>query len=133
MPFLRFAVLIGVVFLVGCSSGSSGPVPVEGTVELNKKALDTGTVTFASAEGKTPVAMTITAGKYSGKLAPGKYKVQIESMKEMPNPAHSDKIPGSTATITKSILPARYGVDSKETRDVTAEGPNKFDFSLTSP
>lgn len=132
MHWLRLGILVGVVGLVGCSGGS-GPVTVEGTVELNKKALDTGSIAFFPADGKVPVSLPITGGKYSGTLAPGKYRVQFESMKEFPNPAHSDKIPGSTPMVTKSILPARYGADSQETREVTPTGPNKFDFSLTMP
>lgn len=132
MLAVRLSLLACLLVVVGCGSGNSEPggVSIEGTVELNNKALEKGELVLFSNDGKVNIQVPVVAGKFTGKAPPGTYKVVFSATKEMPNPNHSPNTPGSTPTQVVNIIPAKYAADSKETMNVTESGPNKFAYSL---
>jgi len=127
---IRLSLLGCCLVLLGCGGGPNAAVAVEGKVMINNGPLDKGQVLFFGSDGKPPIIMEIANGQYSGKAPPGKYRVQFSATKEVPNPMHSPNTPGSTPTQVVDTIPAKYGAESKETAEVTATGPNKFDFGL---
>lgn len=131
MTTLRLSLLGPLVFFLGCSGGSGVATnDVSGKVLLNDKALDKGDVLFFPSDGKPPLKFEISNGQFSGKAPPGKYKVQLSATKEMKNTNYDPNSPGSTPTAIINVIPARWGGESKEMREVTASGPNTFEFKL---
>jgi len=120
------------LLLAGCGKPAQ-PLPpmaeVEGAVTLGKTPLEQGDVVFVSEKGQ-PFALKITGGKYAGKVAVGKNKVQFSSIQEKPNPAHSDKTPGSTPTMQVNVIPPTFAAESKELRDIEAGKKNVLDFDI---
>jgi hypothetical protein len=102
---------------------------VEGTVTFEKAPLEQGTVVFVSEKGQ-PFALPIAGGRFAGKVAAGKNKVQFSSIQERPNPAHSDATPGSTPTMQVNVIPPAFGSESKEFRDVEAGGKTTLEFDI---
>ena len=48
----------------------------------------------------------------------------------MKNPKYDPNSPGSTPTALINVIPPKWAAESTETREVTASGPNSFDFKL---
>jgi hypothetical protein len=129
---------IGLVVLTGC--GDSGPrrVSVEGTVTLDGKPLGEGDLRFRSTSGTTTVivAAKITDGRFvvpatSGPL-PGKYRVEIEVPRKTGRKVRHPVIESSLVDEMTESLPARYNSQSTLTSEITAAGPNRFEFALGS-
>lgn len=124
--------LLASLLLAGCGKPAR-PLPplaeVEGSVTLKQKPLEQGDVVFFSEQG-VPFALKIAGGRYAGKVAVGRNKVQFSSIEERPNPAHSDKTPGSTPTMQVNVIPPAFAAESKEFRDVAADKKNTIDFEI---
>jgi hypothetical protein len=93
---------------------------VSGRVTLNGRPLETGEVTFFSADQpkSKPVTAAIKDGEYRGvELPPGKYKVVISAKQD-----------------GKELLPASYSDADKSALvvEVTGAGSNALDFDLKS-
>jgi hypothetical protein len=118
--------------LLGCSSPPTEPTyaDVEGTVTLDSGAkLADGEIVFEDrASGRVPTTLPIKDGKYQGKVPVGKLRVSIFSYKDFVVPKGQ---PGEGSQSRENILHAKHGPQSQETRDVTADGPNKFDFKVS--
>jgi hypothetical protein len=125
---------MGLLALLGCGQG--GRVSVEGTVTLDGKPLKEGTVQFtplAGTNGPTAGA-NIVDGKFvvppQGGPFVGKFQVQITAAGKT-----GRKVPGpfgrGLMEEYKQVLPPRYNTASELKADVTANGPNHFDFALT--
>jgi hypothetical protein len=136
-------ILLPIVF--GCSNNNpQGRIPVRGEVTFDGKPLEQGEILFSSVEGTTPMVVTgtlIKNGKFSlsaeqGLIQDQTYSVQFRSVEEIP--AGTQKEANKTSKNrpmmipTRSILPRRYGVESKETVTATKKSPNVFQFDLTS-
>jgi len=131
MTAFRFLLVAGLVAAVGCGSGGTpGAVAVDGTVQLKNAPLDRGDFLLFPTDGTPPHKLDVVAGRFSGRVPPGRYKVQFSALKEVPNPNHSDRTPGSTATMLANVIPRSWSVASKEFREVTEAGPNTFAFDL---
>ncbi|QDU09764.1 carboxypeptidase-like regulatory domain-containing protein [Gimesia aquarii] len=130
-PFLFsfFCVLLCLV-LVGCFGGSQEPLPeltdVIGVVTLDGKPLADANVTFNPKEGGPSFALTDENGKFTLMFnkdtkgaTPGTHVVKI--IKE-----ENAEVAGS------NLVPAKYNENSTLTADVKKEGPNEFEFNLTS-
>ena len=63
-------------------------------------------------------------------LVPATYQVRINASeltgRTIVDPAGDIEIPE-----TREMIPPRYNMQTELTREVTAEGPNRFDFDLT--
>jgi hypothetical protein len=123
-----------VLFLAaaGCSSG--GKEPVSGTVTLKGQNLDKGTITFLDAKG-SPSSTDIKDGAYSFSrekgLAPGKYRVSIDSPDGKTPEADPNAEPGPSGNFTsKNRIPAKYNTESKLEAEVKAGEKNEFKFEI---
>jgi hypothetical protein len=126
---------IAVWVLSGCGHG--GRMPLEGTVTLDGRPLKEGAIQFNPLPG-TPgptVGGEIVDGKFtilsSGGPFVGKFSVQITSAgltgRKVLDP-FSNKMIDEYA----QCLPPRYNSQSQLQAEVTAAGPNRFDFAIAS-
>jgi hypothetical protein len=144
MRYLIFTLLL-LHFFVGCNRNNpQGRVSVRGEVTFDGKPLEKGNILFSSIEGSTPMVATgspIKNGKFSlsaeqGLIPNQTYSVQFRSVEEISgsrkaDPRKADN-PKNMKIQTRSILPRRYGTESKETITATKKSPNVFQFDLTS-
>jgi hypothetical protein len=122
--------------VAGCDS--SNRVAVSGTVTLNGQPLTNATIQFFRVGETAPAGgAVVTDGKYElpahPGLPPGTYKVSISS--PIGNGGGSftaaQGAASTPATGFKDRVPAKYNTDTELRADVTAAGPNKFDFKLS--
>lgn len=129
-----------VFFVYGCGDGSGNRKEVKGTVKLHGALLDNGSIEFiplaTSGDGATKSGAMITKGAYvipkALGLVPGKYKVIISAGDGKTPAANPDEPPGPTGAniISVDLIPPEYNVDSKQEVEVTAKGPNVFDYNI---
>ncbi|WP_240907059.1 hypothetical protein [Paludisphaera rhizosphaerae] len=111
--------------------------PVEGAVKLDGTPLKGGMIQFMPADqgAATAAAAAVEDGKYSvsqaAGLVPGSYKVSITSSKGSET-APAGAMPGDPAPPAKEPIPGKYNAKTTLTARVTPEGPNTFDFDLSS-
>jgi hypothetical protein len=131
--------LLGVLalgLLGGC--GPKGPVrhEVTGTVLYAEQPLDTGVIYFEPMDGQgSRDGATITNGAYripkDKGLFPGRYKVAIiggDGTSGGGKAEPESRRPGVTPG--KERIPPEYNVKSNVVKEVTAGGPNQFDFTI---
>jgi hypothetical protein len=107
----------------------AGPprVALRGTVTLNGSPLAEGSIRFALPDPRNPVdcAAVIRDGRYEipadQGVPPGRYRVEITNVP-----------PGPTGGPLPPPLPARYHAQSQLHVELSAGGPNVFDFALES-
>ena len=139
---IKKLVICGLV-LSGCGGpGDELPrQPVSGTVTLDGKPLERGTIAFQPASGlPTAAAVPIIGGSYSiardHGLVAGPYKVSISSSPATASPIDpatgTPPPPGKPIPPPKELLPERYNASTTLTAEVTEQGSNTFDFPLTS-
>jgi hypothetical protein len=128
----RVCLCVG-VFVVCCAAfgcwGGRRDEPtydVSGTVTIDSVPLKDGFINFESEQpdGQPPGSAQITNGAYATKARAGTRKVTITSEKPT-----GEKDSGGH-DITVNWLPAKYNTESTLKAEVTAAGPNKFDFQL---
>lgn len=121
------------VLAAGCAESKK---PVTGQVTFDGKPLEAGMIVFTpvdanvKAVGGAPIingAYTIPGGEKG--LPPGKYKVAITSGD---NTKPKEETPGTGGQEGPGAerIPKQYNAETKLTADVTAAGPNNFDFKL---
>jgi hypothetical protein len=132
------------LLLAGCGSGDNLPrEPVSGTVTLDGKPLERGTISFQPESGlPTAAAVAISGGQYAMTraqgLVPGAYRVMISSTPQGGGVASDPKTgrpppPGMPTPPPKELLQAKYNEKSILTAEVKASATNRFDFELDSP
>ncbi len=130
----RISTLAGCLSLfllaLGCDKQTSEvkQAHVSGTVKLDNKNLNAGTITFDPGNGEVSATIDIVDGKYEGQAPIGKNKVIISSFQKV-SMKEKMKIdgPGYDEMTEINILPDRYNANSDITRDIV-EGDNTFDF-----
>lgn len=125
---------------IGCSG--DGRVAVSGTVTLDGKPLDKGTIEFAPAEGAAGMlgGGMISNGEYSVPadkgLLPGTYTVRIYSAEPPSGEAADQELPPGGEKggypMAKDVIPPQYNSQSTLTAEVKSGGGNRFAFELTS-
>ena len=127
------------LFLCGCGPSYGGRKEIKGTVKLKGQAVDDGTIDFfpISGDQATKSGAQIINGSYKIPaefgLLPGKYRVSITAgdgrTKANANP---DQPPGPTGAniVSKDRIPKEYNIESTQEVDVTAKGPNVFDYNI---
>jgi hypothetical protein len=138
----QFVVCVcGALALSGCG-GARDNLPrqtVSGTVTLDDKPLEQGTITFTpAAEGATPSMVSISGGKYyigrAEGLVPGNYKVKISSTPITPpviDPVTgTPPPPGAHPPTPKELLQPKYNSTTALTAEVKEGASNTFDFPL---
>ena len=111
---------------IGCSAGD-GKIPVSGIVTFDGAPMPDGYVTFTPAEGGTPEAAPIAAGKFELGVKPGAHRVEIEASHFV-----GEKNPIMGLQPREQYVPARYNSETTLTSEVTADGENAFTYDLTS-
>ncbi len=121
--------------LAGC--GGSGRPTVHGQVTFDGEPVAEGTISFEPADGIGPTTGgSIAGGKYrlSGEAAPvpGKKRVRISAGRKTGRsiPAGEPFPPDVMVEETERYIPDIYNTRSTLTCEVTAKGPNQFDFHL---
>jgi hypothetical protein len=143
MRYLILTLLL-LPIVIGCGSNNpQGRVSVRGEVTFDGKPLEQGDILFSSIEGSTPMVATgspIKNGKFSlsaekGLIPDQTYSVQFRSVEKIPGSQKIDprKVdnPRKMKSQIRSVLPRRYGAESKETVTATKKSPNVFQFDLT--
>jgi hypothetical protein len=112
--------------VVGC--GDSGPkkFPVQGTVTLDKKLLEKGTIYFKTLQTGVVDSLEIVNGEYRGDVAEGERRVEIVSYR-----MKVQDLNGMKGEVQENLVPRQYNTDSKLSATITA-GPNQFPFELFS-
>lgn len=130
MSISRNALLLALfAFVAGC--GPSGPTfaIVKGKVELDGKPLASGKVAFTQ-QGIPQDLLDVNDGVFEGKAKVGKAKVEILSFRPGKIPdMYKDAKDKEKYQFLENIIPAAYNSESKITADITASGPNEFQFS----
>ena len=127
------AVLVGVLLVTGCDQ-SPPRFAVSGTITFKNEPLKNGTITFYGVSTGTQAGPPIINGKYEVSrekgLAAGKYRVAISSP-DGETPAADDAPPGPGGNFaSKERIPAEFNEKSKLEIEVTAAGPNEFNFKI---
>jgi hypothetical protein len=113
--------------IAGCGSSSNHKVRVSGNVKLKDGMLPDGHIVFLAADGATaPDAGPIKDGKYSFEALPGKKKVEITASRE-----EGAVDPAMGVAPRKQYIAPQYNTETKLEAEVTASGPNVFDFTVT--
>jgi predicted small lipoprotein YifL len=112
----------------GC--GPKGPimVPVTGTVTLDDKPMEEGTVYFKTIIEGSVDEMAIKDGKFQGMVQVGDRRVEVcKYGLGPPIKMGAAEIPNKIET-----LPVRYNLDSELKATVKEDGPNDFTFAVKS-
>lgn len=126
--------------IVGCGPGPNDRRSISGTVTLDGQPIDGGNIQICplSAAQNSASGAMIRAGRYAIRresgLTPGKYRVRVFwaekiDASKIPDPSVSGPRPPIEI---KELIPARYNTASELTIDVQENGPNTFDFALSS-
>ncbi len=127
------------VAVVGCGDRGPTRVAVTGSVKLDGKPVEQGSISFVPPEGSDiPAASAeIKAGEYSLPVtsgpAVGQYRIEIRWSRptgkkvKMGSPAP----PGTMVDEVREAVPAKYNTKSTLEREVS-EGDNTLDFDLDS-
>ncbi len=124
--FLPVALILALA--AGCGS-ADGLHAVSGTVTFDGQPVESGEIIFRPNGGtEASAAGKIVGGRYSLRAAPGPKRVEITAMRQVETPQAAS---GEPALSFQSYIPEKYNRNSELTADVTARGPNGFDFDLT--
>jgi hypothetical protein len=120
-----FLMLLTLACVAGCGGAPDGMTQVSGAVTWNGQPLETGFVTFAAGRSKSPQAGKIENGRYRFNAHVGQNVVRI----------HADKKgafnEGMNQYVYHQFIPAKFNDQSELSAEVSSEGDNVFDFSLT--
>jgi hypothetical protein len=102
--------------------------PVSGAVTLDGKPLiEDGLIYFKNIAAGSIDTMNIKDGQYSGSSEAGDRRVEIYVFR-----VKTQDFNGMKSEVKENLIPDRYNVESTFSAKVTPEGPNKFDFEMTS-
>jgi hypothetical protein len=129
--------LLSTWLLASCSGcrPATDRVPLHGEVTFQGRPLEHGHITFLTTSGLPgPVCgAVIRDGRFDipGEqgLSPGTYRVLISSPGGVA-PQTPEEIAAGASPRAMEQLPPEYNTESKLTAEVTAEGPNRFEFHL---
>ena len=141
-PGCKWMSVLLVLASIGCGFGDSeGKLGVSGTILVDGQPLEAGTISFAPEQGQGgPASAMFSNGQYKIEakkgLMPGKYVVKIfanatETGDQSPEEVMTGSANGDRRTPQQTI-PAEYNTHSTQVIEVTANGPNKFDFDIKS-
>ncbi|SIO23163.1 hypothetical protein SAMN05444166_3128 [Singulisphaera sp. GP187] len=141
----RPSVALGLALLIASVAGCGGSsadgfsrFPVEGTVTLDGKPLNTGTISFNALQQGASASGPIADGAFrladADGLSPGPYRVEIYSLqptgKKVP---HADD-PGMLVDATVNVVPKSYNINSVLKAEIPSGGPKEpLSFPLVSP
>lgn len=130
----RSWMLMGVVLLLGCNGGrEEAPThPVRGTVTLDGRPLPEGEIYFITTSSGEIDILPIKDGEFEGEAKAGNRRVEVHAYRIERPPAPPD-MPGLELEPQRvEILPPHCHRDSTLTAEITPDGPNEFNYELTS-
>lgn len=122
---------------LGCQGEKTGP-EIQGTVQFDGQLVSHGLIHFEPANGKgANASRRIDDGKFqfptNARMDPGTYKVAIRMLPPETNlDADTTMNQSQRQPPFKNPIPAKYNDRSELTVEVSAEGPNVFEFDLKS-
>jgi hypothetical protein len=126
----RLIALVIIVFAgvsSGCDKTAPGKTEVGGTVRWEGQPLPAGGIKFVTAEDGLPAGSgQIENGRFKFFSTAGKLRVEILASRPNSNAGTDERIPAYD-----QYIPERYNAKSELTAEVTLDGKNEFDFSLT--
>jgi hypothetical protein len=136
---LRFGAACSCALILASLGCSKGPPVVHGTVTLDGKPIEDGTIQFSALDGQAPTAGgQIVDGKFETRAAITKYRVKIESNvvlgpdgKVVDTSKKIDKYSNRANFTVKKLVPDKYNTQSELELDVKA-GLNEPVFDLKS-
>ncbi|WP_435020147.1 hypothetical protein TA3x_001671 [Tundrisphaera sp. TA3] len=135
--FASFLLAPALAFLsVGCGGEAGAPrQAASGTVTLDGKPLESGTITFIPTEGGPGAFGTIQAGTYrfgtgDGPTA-GRYAVEIVDVRPTGRTIPNPDAPGTTIAEVRNAIPPRYNARTELVADVKPDAENSFRFDLS--
>jgi hypothetical protein len=121
---------------LGCGGDANVGLDVNGSVTLDGKPLPSGTISFATADGKSLGTAEVSDGRYeipaAAGLQPGTYQVEILSVVPTGKTVKNPDFPGETIEEVRNVIPPRYNVKSELKAELKPEGDRQFSFSLSS-
>ncbi|NQT39264.1 MAG: hypothetical protein HQ581_17330 [Planctomycetes bacterium] len=117
------------LLLFGCGPGGPTTYEVTGTVTLDGEPIADAQIVFRAVDGSEGSwAAKVTDGEYTVQSTPGKKRVEITATREIHMKVASDS--GEGELNYEMYVPEKYNRQSELTREVTADGDNRFDFAL---
>src|SRR5262245_15814682 len=110
--------LLALLLTASCSDGSATG-EVAGSVNIDGKSPDTGSIAFIPADGKSPTAGgEIKDGKYTARVPVGTAKVEIRVPKIVGKKKLYNTPDSPVQPIMEEVLPSRYNDKTELTLDV---------------
>ncbi len=144
MRWRRVFVLISLLLIScpGCGPGNEqNRQPLSGQVTLDGDPLEAGSISFEPLDA-TGEAIRAGAAIQDGAfridqekgLPPGKYRVRISAGRPAGDADQPAKLPGAPrpVIVPKSIIPAKYNMNSELEVEIVEGDENEFDFDLVS-
>lgn len=130
--------LLAISLMVGCGGNPLNRQAISGTVTLDGKPLDQGSIEFRPTQGKGVISgAVIHDGQYDIEaekgLPPGEYRVMIFSAIAPAAPANggppgSEPIQGGHLNLER--IPPKFNVKTEQIVTVTDGGPNQFNYTI---
>ena len=124
-------VSVGAFTLVAGCSGD-GTVRISGKVTVDGEIVETGSIAFAPADGKTSVeGAEIINGEYSAKVPPGDKIVRIRGMRLQPSEVY-DAVSQTTHVSSTAIrmTNVEYEAENSPLQATITKNGEKHDFDL---
>ena len=126
------AIAFIILGLSGCFG--DGTVKISGKVTVDGAPVETGSIAFAPADGKTSVeGAEIINGEYQAKVPPGEKIVRICGMKLQPSEVY-DAVSNTTHVSSNAIriTDAKYEAANSPLQATVTKNGEKHDFDLPS-
>jgi len=131
--FLAAAVLL---LAAGCGESGIERVEVSGTVTLDGKRVERGSVLLIPLKDGPTAGTTFADGEFriaqSDGPSPGPYRVEITAFRGTGEMVPDSDFPDKMEERQEQYIPPRYNDDSELEVQVSAEGENRWDFKLES-
>ena len=121
--------------MIGCGRSGSARYEVSGTVTIDGKPLNSGSILFSPLGSGPTAGGKIADGQFllardKGPTA-GSYRVEILAYQPTGRQIPDPDSPGKTTEEIGQVIPARYNVQSELRAKITAAGTNHFEFATT--
>jgi prepilin-type N-terminal cleavage/methylation domain-containing protein len=135
LRLVRMAAGAAILSAAGCGGSDSGRLPVSAEVTLDGRPLETGAITLVPLEKGPAVGGPVDRGAFALGAGegppPGRYAVEILSIRPTGKTVPSPDVPGETIEETRNVIPDRYNRRSRLNIEVKPETENAFRFDLT--
>jgi hypothetical protein len=128
------ALVLPALALAALPAGCGGQAPrVFGDVTLDGQPVADGSIAYVPVDPKTPkVEVKVQDGKYSARVPPGAYRVQVSWVKPTGQKRKMYPTPDSPMVdVTAESIPEKYN-EKTELQAEIKPGDNKYDWPLKS-